>query len=69
MLEITDAESSDIETSSTNKYGQAKTQRWNRPKVKPSLKEMEKVPTPGSKRISQLEKNKEKTQVIYQLLL
>ena len=56
LMEITDTESSDTDTSNTNRYGQKKIQCWNRPKVVPSLKEMEKVPVRRSHRISQMQK-------------
>ena len=55
-MEITDTEISDTDTCNTNRYGQKKKQCWNRPKVVPSLKEMEKVPEWRSQRISQMQK-------------
>ena len=55
-MEITDTESSDNDNSHTNRYGQKKTERWHRPKIVPSLKEMEKVPICRSHRISQMQK-------------
>ena len=41
-----------------NTYGEVKMQRWHRPKPKVNLKEMEKVPTRRSQRISAMEKSK-----------
>ena len=55
-MEITDTESSDTDSCSTNRYGQKKMQQWNRPKVVPSLKEMERVPVQRIHRISQMQK-------------
>ena len=42
-----------------NTYGQVKTQRWNRPKNKTPLKEMELVPMRRSQRISDIRKLKQ----------
>ena len=56
LMEVTDTESSDTDACNTNRYGQKKMQHWNRPKVVPSLKEMEKVPVWRSHRISQMQK-------------
>ena len=56
LMEITDTESSDNDNTNTNRYGQKKTERWHRPKIIPSLKEMEKVPICRSHRISQMQK-------------
>ena len=55
-MEITGTESSDNDNSHTNRYGQKKTERWHRPKIVPSLKEMEMVPIHRSHRISQMQK-------------
>ena len=44
LMEMMDTESRDTDSCNTNRYGQKKTQQWNRSKVVPSLKEMEKVP-------------------------
>ena len=48
-----------------NKFGAKKTSRWNRPKINVSVKDLEKVPTRRSKRISQLQKEKSQSQVKY----
>ena len=56
LMEMTDTESRDTDSCKTNRYGQKKMQRWNRSKVVPSLKEMEKVPVRRSHTISQMQK-------------
>ena len=63
LMEITDTESSDNDNTNTNRYGQKKTERWHRPEIIPSLKEMEKVPIRRSHRISQMQKKENKDMV------
>ena len=63
LMEVTDTESSDTDACNTNRYGQKKMQCWNRPKVVPSLKEMEKVPVRRSHIISQMQKKEVEDQV------
>ena len=60
LMEITDMESSDNDNFNTNRYGQKKTECWHRPKIIPSLTEMEKVPIRRCHRISQMQKKKKK---------
>ena len=52
------ASDSEADKPKVNTYGQVKTQHWHRPKPKVNLKEMEKVPTRRSQRISAMEKSK-----------
>ena len=63
LMEVMDTESSDTDACNTNRYGQKKMQCWHRPKVVPSLKEMEKVPVQRSHRISQMQKKEVEDQV------
>ena len=58
------ASESEAHKPKVNTYGEVKTQRWHRPKPKIDLKEMEKVPTRRSQRISEIEKSK-KEKVCY----
>ena len=67
LLDTTDTESSDVDPVNMNKFGAKKTSRWNRPKIDVSVKDLEKVPTRRSKRISQLQKEKAQSQVKYYL--
>lgn len=67
LLDTTDTESSDVDPVNMNKFGATKTSRWNRPKIDVSVKDLEKVPTRRSKRISQLQKEKSQSQVKYYL--
>ena len=52
LLDTTDTESSDVDPVNMNKFGAKKTSRWNIPKIDVSVKDLEKVPTRRSKRIS-----------------
>ena len=54
IMERTDTEDSDVDVN-INKFGAKKTSRWHRPKIDVSLKDLEKVPTCRSKRISKLQ--------------
>lgn len=58
----TSNDSSDKEQVQTNRFGQVKTQRWHRPKPKIDLKQLEKVPTRRSQRLSN--KKKQNIQVL-----
>ena len=58
IMETTDTDNSDVDGVHINKFGAKKTFRWNRPKIDVSLKDLEKVPTHQSKRISKLQKDK-----------
>ena len=58
IMERTDTEDSDVDFVNINKFGAKKTSRWHRPKIDVSLKDLEKVPTRRSKRISKLENPK-----------
>ena len=69
IMETTDTDNSDVDSVNINKFGAKKTSRWNRPKIDVSLKDLEKVPTRRSKRISNLQKDKAQSQVKYHLLL
>ena len=62
----TDTEDSDV---NINKFGAKKTSRWHRLKINVSLKDLEKVPTGRSERISKLQKEKTQSQVNFFLLL
>ena len=65
LLDTTDTETSDVDAVNMNKFGAKKTSRWNRPKMDVSVKDLEKVPTRRSKRISQLQKEKSQSEVKY----
>ena len=52
IMDTTDTDNSDVVGVNINKFGAKKTSRWNRPKIDVSLKDLEKVPTRQSKRIS-----------------
>ena len=67
ILDTTDTENSDVDAVNMNKFGSKKTSRWNRPKIDLSLKDLEKVPTRRSKRISKLQKEKSQSQVKFHL--
>ena len=67
ILDTTDTENSDVDAVNMNKFGSKKTSRWNRPKIDLSLKDLEKVPTRRSKRISKLQKEKSQSQVKFYL--
>ena len=69
IMERTDTDDSDVDGVNINKFGAKKTSRWHRPKIDVSLKDLEKVPTCRSKRISKLQKEKTQSQVKYYLLL
>ena len=69
IMERTDTEDSDVDVVNINKFGAKKTSRWHRPKIDVSLKDLEKVPTRRSKRISKLQKEKTQSQVNFFLLL
>ena len=62
-MDTTDTETSDVDAVNINKFGPKKTSRWNRPKIDVSLKDLEKIPTRWSKRISQLQKDKSQSKV------
>ena len=64
LLDTTDTETSDVDAVNINKFGAKKTSRWNRPKIDVSLKDLEKIPTRQSKRISQLQKDKSQSKVM-----
>ena len=63
IMERTDIEDSDVDIVNINKFGAKKTSRWHRLKIDVSLKDLEKVPTHRSKRISKLQKEKTQSQV------
>ena len=69
IMERTDTDDSDVDGVNINKFGTKKTSRWHRLKIDVSLKDLEKVPTRRSKRISKLQKEKTQSQVKYYLLL
>ena len=69
IMERTDTEDSDVDVVNINKFGAKKTSRWHRLKIDVSLKDLEKVPTRRSKRISKLQKEKTQSQVKNFLLL
>ena len=69
IMETTDTDNSDVDGVNFNKFAAKKTSRWNWPKIDVSLKDLEKVPTHQSKRISKLQKDKTQSQVKYHLLL
>ena len=69
IMERTDTDDSDVDGVNINKFGAKKTSRWHCPKIDVSLKDLEKVPTCRSKRISKLQKEKTQSQVKYYLLL
>ena len=69
IMERTDTDDSDVDGVNINKFGAKKTSRWYHPKIDVSLKDLEKVPTRRSKRISNLQKDKAQSQVKYHLLL
>ena len=69
IMERTDTEDSDVDIVNINKFGAKKTSRWHQPKIDVSLKDLEKVPTRQSKRISKLQKEKTQSQVNFFLLL
>ena len=69
IMERTDTEDSDVDVVNINKFGAKKTSRWHCPKIDVSLKDLEKVPTRRSKRISKLQKEKTQSQVKIFLLL
>ena len=69
IMDITDTEDSDVDDVHINKFGAKKTSRWNRPKIYVSFKDLEKVPTRRSRRISNLQKAKAQSQVKYNLLM
>ena len=69
IMERTDTEDSDVDIVNINKFWAKKTSRWHRPKIDVSLKDLEKVPTCQSKRISKLQKEKTQSQVNFTLLL
>ena len=63
IMERTDTEDSNVDIVNINKFGAKKTSRWHHPKIDVSLKDLEKVPTRRSKRISKLQKEKTQSQV------
>ena len=65
IMETTDTDNSDVDGVNINKFGAKKTSRWHCPKIDVSLKDLEKVPTCRSKRISKLQKEKTQSQVKY----
>ena len=65
IMERTDTDDSDVDSVNINNFGAKKTFRWHRPKIDVSLKDLEKVPTHQSKRISKLQKEKTQSQVTY----
>ena len=69
IMETTDTDNSNVDGVNINKFGAKKTSRWNWPKIDVSLKDLEKVTTHQSKRISNLQKDKAQSQVKYHLLL
>ena len=69
IMETTDTDNSNVDGVNINKFGAKKTSRWNQLKIDVSLKDLEKVPTRRSKRISKLQKDKTQSQVKYYLLL
>ena len=69
IMETTDTDNSNVDGVHINKFGAKKTSRWNRPKIDVSLKDLEKVPTRRSMRISNLWKDKAQSQVKYHFLL
>ena len=69
IMQRTDTEDSDVNVVNINKSGAKKTSWWHRPKIDVSLKDLEKVPTCRSKRISKLQKEKTQSQVKCFLLL
>ena len=71
IMERTDTEDrgQDVDIVNINKFGAKKTSRWHWPKIHVSLKDLQKVPTRRSKRISKLQKEKTQSQVNFFLLL
>ena len=63
IMEGTDTEDSDVDVVNINKFGAKKTSRWHWLKIDVCLKDLEKVPTHRSKRISKLQKEKTQSQV------